>query len=201
IDGGHDHTGTEKSALDLAALKAALMDLSPVSGFAIVGQFATRNPAAFLVSAYGQALMGGRIKPWAEFVENAAWWKYRWTRVLRPIVQTAGCASITVWRYEDYGDLTESIAKTLLGKKHPPVTFQKSEQVNTGLSKAAVKHCLKWHAEGREGNLARLARDEFPISAEFPKFNPWSGYDKGYATACYDRDMLELDDMDGVRVL
>ena len=45
LSGGHDHTGSEAAPLDLAALEQALENLPDVSGFAIVGQFATRNPA------------------------------------------------------------------------------------------------------------------------------------------------------------
>ena len=45
LNGGHDHTGRERAALDLDALHHALGGLPVVSGFAIVSQFATRNPA------------------------------------------------------------------------------------------------------------------------------------------------------------
>ena len=45
LDGGHDHTGSEASPLDIGALKAALDELGAVSGFAVAGQFATRNAA------------------------------------------------------------------------------------------------------------------------------------------------------------
>jgi N-methylhydantoinase A/oxoprolinase/acetone carboxylase beta subunit len=45
IAGGHNHAGSEAAKLDLAALEAALPTIGAVSGFAVAGQFATRNPA------------------------------------------------------------------------------------------------------------------------------------------------------------
>ena len=46
IAGGHDHAGREGAPLDLAALNAALEALPyGITGFAVAGRFATRNPA------------------------------------------------------------------------------------------------------------------------------------------------------------
>lgn len=50
--GGHDHSGRELAPLDLAALEAFLTaEGRGVSGFAVVGRFATRNPAHELAVA------------------------------------------------------------------------------------------------------------------------------------------------------
>ncbi|UTS82281.1 hydantoinase/oxoprolinase family protein [Phaeobacter piscinae] len=46
LAGGHSHSGSEAAPLDTAALRAFLQrEAASVSGFAIAGQFATRNPA------------------------------------------------------------------------------------------------------------------------------------------------------------
>ena len=46
LAGGHDHAGQEKGALDLAALETGLSKLDDgVTGFAVAGAFAARNPA------------------------------------------------------------------------------------------------------------------------------------------------------------
>lgn len=45
IAGGHSHAGTEAAPLDIEALNAFLDTESDISGFAVAGQFATRNPA------------------------------------------------------------------------------------------------------------------------------------------------------------
>jgi len=45
LDGGHDHTGSEATTLDVERLQVELAKLDPVSGFAVAGQFAIRNPA------------------------------------------------------------------------------------------------------------------------------------------------------------
>lgn len=45
LQGGHDHTGSEAAVLDIDALNAELDGLDAVSGFAVAGQFATRNAA------------------------------------------------------------------------------------------------------------------------------------------------------------
>ena len=46
LNGGHSHTGSEKVALDLSALEAAVAQIgAEVMGFAVAAHFATRNPA------------------------------------------------------------------------------------------------------------------------------------------------------------
>ena len=46
MDGGHNHTGSEKAALDMAWLETAVAEAGPgVMGFAVAAHFATRNPA------------------------------------------------------------------------------------------------------------------------------------------------------------
>ena len=46
LDGGHSHTGSEKAALDMAALQAQVAEIGDgVMGFAVASHFATRNPA------------------------------------------------------------------------------------------------------------------------------------------------------------
>ncbi|MDB3966100.1 hydantoinase/oxoprolinase family protein, partial [Amylibacter sp.] len=45
ISGGHDHSGNEIAQLDLGTLRTELSKIGTVTGFAIAGQFATRNPS------------------------------------------------------------------------------------------------------------------------------------------------------------
>lgn len=44
LDGGHDHAGVARSALDLDVISAWLQTIPDVSAFAVASQFATRNP-------------------------------------------------------------------------------------------------------------------------------------------------------------
>ncbi|MCE8526919.1 hydantoinase/oxoprolinase family protein [Ruegeria pomeroyi] len=44
ISGGHSHTGAEAAPLDLGALQSFLVSNKGISGFAVAGLFATRNP-------------------------------------------------------------------------------------------------------------------------------------------------------------
>lgn len=44
LSGGHDHAGVARATLDRDVLSAWLETVSDVSGFAVAGQFATRNP-------------------------------------------------------------------------------------------------------------------------------------------------------------
>lgn len=45
ISGGHDHSGNESAKLNLKSLRSQLSNIGTVTGFAIAGQFATRNPS------------------------------------------------------------------------------------------------------------------------------------------------------------
>ncbi|MFT6683029.1 MAG: N-methylhydantoinase A/oxoprolinase/acetone carboxylase beta subunit, partial [Loktanella salsilacus] len=51
LPGGHTHAGTEAAAFDTDALRTALQDLPPVTGFAVAASFATRNPAHEIAAA------------------------------------------------------------------------------------------------------------------------------------------------------
>ena len=51
LPGGHNHAGGEAAPLDMAALRDWLQGLNAVTGFAVAGQFATRNPAHELAVA------------------------------------------------------------------------------------------------------------------------------------------------------
>ena len=51
LAGGHNHAGSEATALDLAGLEAWLAEDRGVSAFAVASQFATRNPAHELAVA------------------------------------------------------------------------------------------------------------------------------------------------------
>jgi len=52
LDGGHSHAGAEAASLDVAALERFLQDEAEgVTGFAVAGLFATRNPAHELEAA------------------------------------------------------------------------------------------------------------------------------------------------------
>ncbi|MFQ3252910.1 MAG: N-methylhydantoinase A/oxoprolinase/acetone carboxylase beta subunit [Loktanella salsilacus] len=51
LPGGHTHAGTEAAPFDTDALRTALQDLPPVTGFAVAASFATRNPAHEIAAA------------------------------------------------------------------------------------------------------------------------------------------------------
>lgn len=52
LDGGHNHSGSEAAQLDIAALKQWLSGQGAgLSGYAVAGQFATRNPAHEVAAA------------------------------------------------------------------------------------------------------------------------------------------------------
>jgi len=61
LAGGHNHAGVEQQPLDLALLEAEITRLAPeVTGFAVAGAFATRNPAHEIAAREAVRRLSGR---------------------------------------------------------------------------------------------------------------------------------------------
>ncbi|MEM6307452.1 MAG: hypothetical protein AAF701_05660 [Pseudomonadota bacterium] len=160
-----------------------------------------RNPATLYVSAYCQALFKGHYRPWDNFTKDVQWDQLNWSKVILPMADRGGCASITLWRYEDYHDVFDQIIQCLLGTPHPDIPADLSERTHEGLSAAAVAACADWHTENHRGPLGILAREDFPVSEDYPKYNPWDATALAALTDQYNKDIAKLRTHPGVTFL
>ena len=82
IDGGHDHNGDARAALDVEALKQALHAMAPkVDAFAVASAFAVRNAAhelqarALIIDATGKPVtLSTELSSSLDAPRRPAWW-------------------------------------------------------------------------------------------------------------------------------
>ena len=78
LSGGHEHSGTETTPLDLDALRLEATRLAPeVMGFAVAARFATRNPAHEVAARQAIRAAWCRYHCWRWTIPR--WCMKRWT--------------------------------------------------------------------------------------------------------------------------
>lgn len=93
-----------------------------------------RNPATFIPSAWGTALMNGSVIKFEDFIEPASIRDLRWAYTLERILPEAPKGSLHVWRIEDYADIWRDLIGAMTGLKITDDLTQNTKPLNTGLS-------------------------------------------------------------------
>lgn len=163
--------------------------------------FAVREPTQFVTSLYSQVLLANMFVSWKGFLTDNQPWTWKWSDMLLPHIEAHPWATVTLWRYEDYHDVFPQISATLLGSDHPKLAIDLKKRKHTGLSKAAIVACRKWHAEGYTGPIGHIAREDFPISKENRPFSPWNKKNVKESQATYDADIALLEQHPRITVL
>lgn len=132
-----------------------------------------RDPASFITSHYCQSLLAQQVQSWDEFIANMPLTSFDWFRWLRALAAPRIFTSITVWPYEEYGLVQDKIFSHLLGTDMPGLKIERDRIFHQGLSEHAVNWVLGKSARGKSGPLAARGRRRYPISEEFPRFEPW----------------------------
>lgn len=100
---------------------------------------------------------------------------------------------IHVWRYEDYRAHSEAILRfyteDAIERFAPPM----QGRPKSGFSGRAVAE-LERHAGSKVGKRRlRAIRERFPVSREYPRFDPWSEAQKRRLGEMYAEDLAELE--------
>ncbi|WP_380056453.1 hypothetical protein ACFE33_02480 [Falsihalocynthiibacter sp. SS001] len=163
---------------------------------------AMRNPADFLVSAYSQSLLGGKIESFEDFMGDLSFQDLRATNVIRRMSLIDGASGIYVWKYENYPRNFTQIMRRLVGWRVGKDIIPLDQVVHRGLSAEAVEQVLaldslpKEREERRE--LVRAARDQFPISGGNSRFMPFDEAARIDAAEVYAQDWDEILQIEGV---
>lgn len=132
-----------------------------------------REPTSYTTSLYSQILLSQRFWVWEDFLNDTQPHRRAWSDMILPIIESHPWASVTLWRYEDYHKVFDQIMGVFLGPAAPKLKMNLKARQHSGLSQAAVDACTKWHAEGYRGPLGHLAREDFPVGGDNPRFKPW----------------------------
>jgi hypothetical protein len=162
---------------------------------------AIRNPAAFMASAYSQALFGGTNVGPRTFRAHNDWRQIDWAEYVAKLRATTGLGEIYVWRQEDYEQAHRLILRRLLRWKVGGKVDLVEGRLNEGLSADAVRQTLQWVQDGKTGSLARDARAAFPVGDHHKPFALYAASTLAAAQAVYDEQFARIGAIDGVTVL
>lgn len=160
-----------------------------------------RNPATFLVSLYSQALMRGNFQTWDAFVADVDLDRYAWSQMLAPLHESGMFRSITAWPFEEYHSIFDPLMDMILGPQRRGFQKELEARSHEGLSIKAVEACTAWHAQGEVGPLGAVAREDFPVGPDNPKFQPWPDDVLVQAKEMYEADLMAASKAPGVQML
>ena len=166
---------------------------------------AVRDPAGFVVSAYGQFLLAGGRADFGAFLDGADITRLAWADLVARLLPVRGVTGCTVWRYEDYpACLPQIVAQMLPGGQGAGLVALEG-RMQAGFSAQAHAQLRAWQAEGcaaPEGStLAALARARFPKTGDTPAFAPFAEQVLARSAASYAADVARIRAMAGVRIL
>jgi hypothetical protein len=162
---------------------------------------AVRDPAAYLASAYSQAMFGGsHIRP-RQFRLRNDWRAVDWADYVDRIRAVSGVKHIYLWRQEDYDAVSPQIMRHLLRWDDVSEIQTIEGRVHQGLSVSAVQKTIEAASEGQTGKLARIARRAYPIGEHHKQFELYSSSTRRNSAEIYDVQMGKIEKMEGVTVL
>ena len=193
----HNKKGAMLSPLYPHAQKrvAALVDAvapHPVDVFLSI-----RNPATFLTSAYGQALMGGLPMSFEEYIAKNPLDLIDWAALVARLRAIPNLGEIIVWRFEEYRWRFYKATAAMMGPDADIRIAPIPNKVHIGPSEAAVDYIL---SQG-QADCVDEARARFPVSDANPAFAPFDAAQIGAATEAYDAQIAQIDQMGGVTIL
>lgn len=146
-----------------------------------------RHYETFLTSAWGERLWHHPVRPFRPQLPER-----RWTDLVAELQTDLPGVPIHVWRYEDYRRHSESIirhyADGAIERFPPPM----EGRPKSGFSARAVAE-VERHAGSKVGKRRLQAiRARFPISPEYPRFDPWSETQKRLLDEMYEEDLVAL---------
>ena len=160
-----------------------------------------RNPASFIASAYGQALLGGKPLSFSDYIAQNPVAQIYWPDLVSRLRATQGVGHIYVWEYEDYRWRFYDICAAMMGPDVAMRIMPFPDRVHRGLSEAAVVEILAQAPEDSARDVADGARTAYPAGAKYPSFDPFHIQDKTAAAASYARQIAEIETISGVTVL
>ncbi|KAA9004784.1 hypothetical protein [Histidinibacterium aquaticum] len=184
-----------QAGLRLSAVSAGT-DPLPISLF-----IAIRDPASYLVSAYGQSLFGGYGQDFGTFVARCPLEGVDWCDLAERLLAVPRVSELVVWRQEDYPAVAPAAANALAGADVARQGWFDHAPMHRGLSARAVAEALKAPRGPERIRAAGAARRQFPVTEEEPAFRPFDAEALAVSREFYDEQWATLAEMAGVRRL
>lgn len=184
-------------------LKNALKILN-ADDFAVF--LAIRNPATFVVSAYGETIRSHGYMDFKEYLNDTELTKLRWTKLLRVIKEEIGDTPIYVWTFENYDVNKSKLLELVLNlNDETKLNLESNNQlVRVGLSGRAIEEmCRKEIDVGKKLSQDEIDKimEEYPKSDEFPAPDYWTEDQRLLLNKSYQKDIRQIQKLPGVQFL
>lgn len=188
-------------AVDRVTRLAALLPDAPMTI-----ALSIRDPAGFLVSAYSQRLMSGKLEAFTRYRDGLDPAALRWSDLIGRLQGVLPATSWLVWRFEDYPDNAPAVLKAMLGDAAGLVRLGEGV-AHPGLSRAAhaalmaEASILAEQGEGAAMKRAAALRAAFPKGRQYPAFQPFDAPMLERSAAAYARDQAVIAALPRVQAL
>lgn len=149
-----------------------------------------RSYDTFLPSAYGEGLWRHPYQPFPDGITAR-----RWIDIVSDLQQALPGTPIHVWCYEDYRAHAQAIARFYADDGIKAFGDPLRQDPKSGFSGRAVKELARFHKRRPRKFEVRRVRDIFPISSEYPRFNPWADEQEAHLRELYRQDLAVLEDL------
>ncbi|WP_281967281.1 hypothetical protein [Roseovarius nanhaiticus] len=170
---------------------------------------AIRNYADFFASTFIEFLRsakGENVIPEAQMKRAVLSNLPSWSGFIDVIETCFPQAHLTIWRHEDFRDLSNVVIGNLCGPDIDvdALVSPKRQRGRPSASHRAVQELLiEIERSGGEAALARRVeiQDAYPRGPDYPGYDPWSASERAHLTRLYDRDTAEIGARDRVTLL
>ncbi len=164
----------------------------------------TRSYADFYRSVYCELVRNRGWQPFEKHIHYELVAQHSWARLVDGIRKKVPGLELVIWPYEQYDSLLNTILDALLGAERAALLNRRlfSTRVRPSLSAAALKALQAMEDDGRnpmECSAEMLVL--YPVSDEFPAYDPWTEEQRAVLDDNYARDLQEIAGMPGVSLL
>lgn len=191
------HLGTlyPQAADRLSALVASVAPL-PVTVFLTI-----RDPAAYLLSAYSQSIIGGKGGTFERFVSKVMLDRLDWVDLVERILGVDRVDEVVLWKKEDYPAVAIRAADALAGAAVAEAGWFDHQAVNSSLSARAVELALAAPPGRERAEAALAARRAHPVGPDNPPPELMDAETREVSAEFYDLQWQKLAAMPRVRCL
>ncbi|NYS26793.1 hypothetical protein HUK65_17645 [Rhodobacteraceae bacterium 2376] len=165
---------------------------------------AVRSPLPFLVSAFGQQLMAGKLTDFDSYCAGVDPLALRWSELVARLVAVPRVAGITLWRHEDHAAVLPDVLARMFGPQTAATLRLPDRATHAGPSARAIDAAmatLRADPGAAPRKVMRQAMKRWPKSADHPGPMPFDAATLAGATAAYGADLAGLVGVQGVTVL
>ncbi len=160
-----------------------------------------RDPASFLTSAYSQSLLMGRIATPRRFRSEHPLATIDWADLVFRLRAVRGVGRVYVWRFEDHADVVPLVLRRMMPGPVGRRIALIDRRINSALSGRALADVLARSKAGEAGDLAELARRDFPAGRRYPRLEIFDTADHALSATRYADQVARIGTMAGVTLL